>query len=180
MFTYIELSSSPVEETCVQLDTRTDYFPAMKAECNRFRQMLTDIYVNHPMGEFVVKTHNHDFGAYCEVAWRCMEDDTDSVSFGYWVQNNLPRYWDDVQHRDWSAYKENIATLRKDIDGLMIRFKQIFESDTDEKICVWRVQDYGDEIGLKSKFCKICMENNPLIKGECVICQLKDMEVCNA
>ena len=69
MFTYIELSSSPVEETCVQLDTRIDYFPAMKAECNRFRQMLTDIYVNHPMGEFVVKTHNHALVREHRVVW---------------------------------------------------------------------------------------------------------------
>lgn len=96
MSDYITLGSAPVEEPCVQVSRTADYWPAMRAECERYRRQLERMYPTPPAGcRFNVLTFSHDFGAYCEVVLVFDPHDEDSVAFAYGLEDDLPKFWDD-------------------------------------------------------------------------------------
>ena len=93
---YIELGSSPVCETCVQV-SKDDYIQDMKKECFRYKDYLEELF---PIPDgvyawFSVKSFNHDFGTYYEVIINYDEDE-ESSDFAYHVEDNLPEYWEKV------------------------------------------------------------------------------------
>ena len=45
---YIELGTTPCDESCVQVSKTEDYFSAMKAECKRFVELLQKCFPSVP------------------------------------------------------------------------------------------------------------------------------------
>lgn len=100
---YVYLGSAPWDEDCVQVDPRVDYFPALKAECLRFKELLEKKFISKPEGcSFVIKNQAHEFGPYCEVCVCFDDDDEDEHDFAYFVEGNIPGTWDNetvLDHR---------------------------------------------------------------------------------
>lgn len=98
-FDYIEIGSAPYGEDCVQVDSKTDYLPAMLAECKRFKEMLEKRFPIPANLEgkawFFVKSNPHDFGSYLEVAVKYHPDDEQAVEFALFVEGNVPETWAD-------------------------------------------------------------------------------------
>lgn len=98
MLEEIYLGCVPSSEECVQVDSRVDYLPEMRAELNRYKEYLEKCF---PVPEnivcyFVIKWESHDFGRYGEVVIKYDEDDEQSIKFAENVDNNLPGNWNDV------------------------------------------------------------------------------------
>lgn len=92
---YLTIGCSPVDENCVQVTSNSDYLPAMKEECRRFKQLLLKTFGEPPEGaDLAVKSFSHDFGIYCEVV--CYFDDTlpESVEYAFNMEANVPETWD--------------------------------------------------------------------------------------
>jgi len=89
---YIEISTTPDLEDCVQVKSNSDYLPAMREEAYRYLAMLKKRF---PFaGEvFRIKTCPHDFGSYLQIKI-LYEQGTKSESLAYFIENNLPSHWD--------------------------------------------------------------------------------------
>jgi len=92
----IEIGASPYDEDCVQVDPRTDYLPAMKAELNRFKSLLEAMF---PVPEgvrasFVIKWNIHEYGRYGEVAVQYDSEDPEALRFALNVEDHAPARWD--------------------------------------------------------------------------------------
>lgn len=91
----IEIGSSPYDEDCVQVDSKTDYLPAMKAELQRFKAMLEALF---PVPEgvrasFVISWSVHDYGRRGEVAVQYDSEDLEALRFALNVEHHTPARW---------------------------------------------------------------------------------------
>lgn len=105
---YIDLSSSPIDEPPVQVNSEGNYTQEMRAECRRFAEQLRIIF---PWAidvgiDFVVKGSPHDFGTYYEVYARVNYDNEKAVDLAYWIQDNLPLKWEDTTPRPMPETEE--------------------------------------------------------------------------
>ena len=92
-----ELESTPCEEKCVQVTKEGGYEEAMRAECRRYADMLSDRFQGLPEGTyFRVKSCSHDFGTYYEVTFSYDDDIETHVKAMVFVDNNLPKTWNDT------------------------------------------------------------------------------------
>jgi len=82
---YIEISTTPDLEDCVQVKSNSDYLPAMREEAYRYLAMLKKRF---PFaGEvFRIKTCPHDFGSYLQIKI-LYEQGTKSESLAYFIEN---------------------------------------------------------------------------------------------
>ena len=109
MFDYIELGPTPYGEDCAQVGS-DDYSSKIKVETKRYVEQLEKRFPQ--LGEahctLRVKGFPHDFGTYHEVCIVYNEDDAIAVNFAYFVDSNLPEFWNDdkVLTCDLYAYKE--------------------------------------------------------------------------
>jgi len=96
MFDYIELGPVPYGEDCVQVGD-ADYYNKMKVETKRYIDQLEKRFPQ--LGEahcsLRVKGFPHDFGKYHEVCINYNENDATAVNFAYFVDSNLPEFWND-------------------------------------------------------------------------------------
>jgi len=97
MYDYLELGSTPCDESCVQVISKRDYFSEMQAECNRYRDQLEKTF---PVPEtikglvyFCTRTFRHEFGSYMEVVISYNESALGASKFAYFVEDNLPANW---------------------------------------------------------------------------------------
>ena len=99
MMEVVELGSAPYDEKCVQVSD-DDYMPAMRDECKKYKMVLSRIFPQaNAFGCFwIIKSNPHEFGSYLEVALRCMENEK-SEAYAWWVQDNLPATWNDVEEK---------------------------------------------------------------------------------
>ncbi len=88
---YIEFDTSPVNEDCVQVDKKTDYLPAMKAEARRMIELL-DKKFPWADGNFRIKSQEHDFGTYVEIRYTFSEDEWHLANC---IESNFPQTWED-------------------------------------------------------------------------------------
>jgi len=55
---YVTLASAPIHEDCVQVNSKSDYIPAMRAECERFKDLLEQVFPDyHEYGYFIIKSN---------------------------------------------------------------------------------------------------------------------------
>jgi hypothetical protein len=90
---YVEIGSSPCEETCVQVGAY-NYAERSRAECKRFIDAIR-LTLGDEVGtaRLYVKSNPHDFGTYHEVA--CSYDDTDEIGaeYAYRCESDAPSKW---------------------------------------------------------------------------------------
>lgn len=95
-YEYYELGSSPIDEDCVQVNSNTDYMPAMREECRRYkRQLERDFPIPEGINaHYTIKSFSHDFGSYLEVCVVYDESDEKANEFVFDVlDSNLPLHW---------------------------------------------------------------------------------------
>lgn len=106
---WMMLGPTPYEEDCVQLKDDDESGPKMRAECNKYIDMLEKRFANivpldksgEPNAWFNRKAESHDFGTYYEAAvfyWENLGDpdeDRDASLFALFCENNCPATWDD-------------------------------------------------------------------------------------
>ena len=97
MKSYIELGPTPTDEECVQVGSE-EYESEWKKEGKRYIELLQKLFPQYEEfgTSFSIKSFPHDFGTYHEVViW--YEEDTPGEEFVYFVENHLPRTWNDDQ-----------------------------------------------------------------------------------
>ena len=91
------IGSAPWDEPCMQVETGKDYLPAMKKECERFRDLLEQAFPP-PDGAYLTITSNpHDFGTYLEVAVRYDEHDREAVDYALMLEGHAPGTWRELK-----------------------------------------------------------------------------------
>jgi len=104
---YLELGSTPVEETCAQVG-EDNYINKAMQECRAYVKQLLRL---HPGLDFKVKSFPHDFGSYYEVVLYYNSTDIESVNRAYEVEASLPQYWDDAAKEELSKYDSAKRTI---------------------------------------------------------------------
>lgn len=92
---YLEIGPVPSDEPCQQVGTAT-YSPAMaRAECNTFIRLIRRALGNEPTGaKLTVRSNQHDFGSYLEVAVAYDPDNAQAVAYALSVEADAPVSWD--------------------------------------------------------------------------------------
>jgi hypothetical protein len=76
----------------------------MRKEVSNSVSLLESRFINIPENAyFGIKRESHDFGTYFEAAVYWDTEDTDSQTFAFFVESNLPATWSDDSKLDWSA-----------------------------------------------------------------------------
>ena len=99
MFEYIELSSSPYEESCAAVGA--DYYAERsRVECKTYKAQLERL---HPIPEelsgdayFGIKRFDHDFGSYREVVIHYNPEAEGAIAFALKVEGKCPENWDET------------------------------------------------------------------------------------
>lgn len=113
MFEYIELSSSPYEESCAALGSG-DYAERSRVECRIYKAQLERLY---PIPEelsgdayFGIKTFNHDFGSYREVVINYNPEVEGAIAFALKVEGKCPANWDEVALEELNKGANHVTT----------------------------------------------------------------------
>ncbi len=95
-YDYLNLGSTPWEEDCVGVNSNTDYMPAMREECRRYkRQLERDFAIPEDVDAYYkIKTFPHDFGSYMEVCIVFNQEDEKTCEFAYDLEDHLPARWE--------------------------------------------------------------------------------------
>ena len=101
MRNYINIACTPYDEDCVQVTRTGDYLDAMREECDRFAQLLREIF---PWAEdqgitFRRKGFEHDFGVYYEVVAYYNDESEFEANLAVFIQDNYPATWEDSKVR---------------------------------------------------------------------------------
>jgi len=104
----IYIGSTPCEEDCAQVGS-DDYYERAKRECRAFINQLWRV-INKEKGvtretapdsfALVVKSENHDYGSYYEVAARYNDNDEKAGDLAFWCENNAPTNWDEEAKKE--------------------------------------------------------------------------------
>lgn len=90
---YIDLGSTPANESCEQLGPNYDPQKA-QAECRRYRELIRETVGLEPAGAaLVVKSNSHDFGTYYEVHVTFDTDDPEAIDYAFRCDNEAPVTW---------------------------------------------------------------------------------------
>lgn len=98
---YLYLDACPAEETCVAVSATEDYVPAMRAETQRYVDMLRALF---PQAEsfgvaFRLMWESHDFGRYASVKVSYDSSDDRALGYALFIDSHLPARWSDTQPR---------------------------------------------------------------------------------
>ena len=96
MMDYVNLGSSPIEEDCVQVSSEHEYLQAMKAECQRYKEMLEKRFP-WAVGMLKIKTFPHDFGSYMEICAVFDDQNESQTALAFFMEDNCPMRWDDAE-----------------------------------------------------------------------------------
>jgi hypothetical protein len=93
----LEIGPTPHNETCVSVSKTGDYIPAMRAECIRFRDLLTLAFP--PVGDayLYIKSNSHEFGTYLEVAVSFNPEDTKEREYAFMLESKAPGTWEELE-----------------------------------------------------------------------------------
>ena len=88
MSDYIEISSTPFEEPCVQVGA-ADYPKWARIECQTLINQLRRVRGEEPEGaKLLIRSNPHDFGTYYEVACRYDEQNEAAVEYAFACENS--------------------------------------------------------------------------------------------
>ena len=94
MTEYLDIGSSPPDESCAQIGT-DDYFPRARRECRAYVAQLRRVLGAEPTGaHLIVKSHPHDFGTYLSVACEFDPSNQIAVEYAYRCESQGPQEWD--------------------------------------------------------------------------------------
>jgi hypothetical protein len=98
---YVEIGAAPPDEVPMQLGP--NYEPELAIEeCRRYIRLLRQVFGPEPEGAtLIIRTHNHDFGIYHEVACRFSPQHPNSLLYALACEANGPLTWSDTQPRDY-------------------------------------------------------------------------------
>lgn len=94
---YINLGSTPPEESCAQVGS-PDYLERARIECARYIQLIRAALGPEPTGaRLATKLFPHEFGGYYEVV--CHFDDTlpESLEYALRAESEAPTTWNEPQ-----------------------------------------------------------------------------------
>ena len=94
---FIEIETTPVNCTCVQVNNKVNYMPAMLAEAKRYLSLLKYRFANFDRVKFAIKSNTHDFGNYLSIQIIFDESDSLSVHQAYFIEENLPFEWEEKE-----------------------------------------------------------------------------------
>lgn len=98
----LELGTCPVMEAAVQVSPNADYLPAMREQCNRYRELLKIKFGEPPEGaSLTIKRNKHDFGPYLEVAVRFDPENELARTYAYFLEEHQPDYWAETNQINW-------------------------------------------------------------------------------
>lgn len=95
MLDYVYLAPTPIETECAQVGEK-DYSRKATIEMTAFIGQLYRCFPDAIAKDvhFRIKWQNHDFGTYGEVVATYEMDNAESTDYAFYVENNLPEYWD--------------------------------------------------------------------------------------
>lgn len=97
MMEYVVIGSAPTEEDCVQVRTGMNYLPAMRKECDRYRDLLQSTFGREPDGaRLLIKEFQHDFGPYLEVVCEYDPDKKEAIEYAFRCEKDSPRTWNEA------------------------------------------------------------------------------------
>ena len=112
---YMEIGSAPCDEQCVAVDPKVDYLPDMRAECQRFLDLVRKTLGPEPAGARLgIRSNPHDFGTYLEVVCYYSEEDPEAYGYALLCESEAPRRWTDEAPVPTKRYKVEV-TLEADI-----------------------------------------------------------------
>ena len=92
---YIDLDTSPINESCVQVSTKTEYLSDMRKEALRMVELLNNKFPNIT-GDFSIVWYPHDFGKYAQIRYS-FDDDEEGWRSSNFVESNFPETWQDTE-----------------------------------------------------------------------------------
>lgn len=93
---FIYIGSAPCEEDCVQVGMG-DYYPKMKAECDRFKEALEKAYPPPDGARLSIKNENHEFGPYLEVIVRYDDEDEEATEYAFMLESEAAGTWKELE-----------------------------------------------------------------------------------
>jgi ArsR family metal-binding transcriptional regulator len=92
---YMEIGSTPYDETCAQVGT-DNYKEIAEMEIAAYINLLERMFPEASSRNinFKKKWFQHDFGSYAEVCMYWNTDDEEADSYVYEIERNLPACWD--------------------------------------------------------------------------------------
>lgn len=91
---YIEIECTPYNESCVQV-SKNDYMPAMRAEANKYLNMLRARFPNCDKVTMSIHSNPHDFGDYLDIRIKYDDNDDIATQQAFFIEGNLPEKWSD-------------------------------------------------------------------------------------
>lgn len=101
MMDFLYIGSTPVDEPCVGVESSGAYVTKMKAEVNRFKELLEKIFkplLDECEGKlyFLVKREGgSDFGVYWEVVVKFDDEDEKAREYAYFIEAHAINTWDE-------------------------------------------------------------------------------------
>jgi hypothetical protein len=93
---YIEIGSTPCEESCQQVGTASYNATMARKECHAFRDQIRRTLGFEPDGaELRIKGFAHDFGTYHEVVCYYDDEKPESVEYAFRCESDAPINWDE-------------------------------------------------------------------------------------
>lgn len=93
----LNLSPTPVAEDCAQVGS-DNYHKQSRIETTVFKQQLyrmLEAEFEEVKITLLTVGHPHDFGTYHDVEVKYDENSESSMNQAFWLENNLPEYWDE-------------------------------------------------------------------------------------
>lgn len=105
---FIDVGSSPSDETCAQVGS-DDYHPLARKECRAYIAQLRRVLGNEPEGaRLSIKGNPHDFGTYLSVICYYDERLPDSVDYAFRCESESPDRWDEQARQELAGNDDAI------------------------------------------------------------------------
>ena len=94
-FDYVDIGPGPYEEDCAQVG-EPDYAERSRKECTAFKYQLLRMFPPPEGASVVVRSHQHDFGVYREVAVKFDSENEAAADYAYMLEGESPKFWDEL------------------------------------------------------------------------------------
>lgn len=105
MHEYIDVGSSPTEESCAQVGSK-GYYERARQECRAYINQLRRAFGSEPEGaRLAVKSNPHDFGTYLSVVCYYDPGIPASADYAFRCESESPTEWDGEARRELKLQK---------------------------------------------------------------------------
>ena len=115
---YVSIGCTPAAEDCVQVSKSGAYMTEMRAECQRFRDLLQRAY---PACAFRIKSNPHDFGSYLDVE-AVFDDQNEAAMDAAFAAESCPETWEALEAMASRVDAEQLEEARQDSVGQLKTF----------------------------------------------------------